>query len=109
LIFTSFIMIWSLFNRDRMPEPEAPSDLLDDLRASACRLSVVGLILLVIGSIYVGVATPTEASAFGVAGAILLSAFTGTMSWSVLMSRMREAVRTTCMIGFILIGASVFT
>src|SRR5699024_3294907 len=74
LIFTSFIMIWSLFNRDRMPEPEAPSDLLEKLRGSARLLSVVGLILLVIGSIYVGVATPTEASAFGVAGAILLSA-----------------------------------
>src|SRR5699024_104955 len=71
-IFTTYIIIWALFNRQKMPPPEAPSSLFEKLRGSARLLSVVALILIVIGSIYAGIATPTEASAFGVVGAMLL-------------------------------------
>lgn len=63
------------------------------------------LFLLVVGSIYAGVATPTEASALGVVGALLFALYRGALRWSVLRSCFEGTARTTCMVMLIVIAA----
>ena len=69
----------------------------------------LGLIFLVLGTIFLGLATPTEAGAMGVVGAIALSAFYGTLNWSLLYQGMSTTMRITAMVVYILIGARVFS
>ena len=78
--------------------------------AAALRLlPVIGLIVAVIGSIYAGVASPTEAAVIGVLGAALLARASGGLSGAGFLDSLRAATITTCMIGFILAGASFLT
>jgi tripartite ATP-independent transporter DctM subunit len=77
--------------------------------AMARLLPVVGLIVAVIGSIYLGVASPTEAAVIGVTGSLILAGATGALSWRGLADSLRAATLTTCMIAFILAGASFLT
>lgn len=108
-LFGGYIMLWSILNRDRMPEAEPPADRREALAAAARLLPVVGLILAVIGSIYLGVASPTEAAVIGVTGALILAGLTGALSLAGFFDSLRAATITTCMIAFILAGASFLT
>jgi tripartite ATP-independent transporter DctM subunit len=108
-LFIGWIMVWSLINRDRMPEAEPPVDRRAAFAAMARLLPVVGLIVAVIGSIYLGVASPTEAAVIGVTGSLILAWATGALSWRGLADSLRAATLTTCMIAFILAGASFLT
>src|SRR6478735_8240121 len=69
----------------------------------------LGLIFLVLGTIFMGLATPTEAGAMGVVGAIALAAFYGTLTWPLLYQGMASIMRITAMVVYILIGARVFS
>jgi tripartite ATP-independent transporter DctM subunit len=69
----------------------------------------LGLIFLVLGTIFMGLATPTEAGAMGVVGAILLAASYGTLTWRLLYEGMATTMRLTAMVVFILIGARIFS
>lgn len=69
----------------------------------------VVLMLLVLGSILGGIATPTEAAGVGAAGALVLAMLSGKMSISVLKAVGESTVQTTAMVFFILIGASIFS
>ncbi|RCK49930.1 C4-dicarboxylate ABC transporter permease [Thalassospira profundimaris] len=109
VLFMGFVMIWSTIHKDKMP-PAAPSiPFMDKVRASGRLIPVILLISAVIGSIYGGIATPTEAAAFGVVGALILSAFSRTLSWESFVDGLMGATRTSCMICFILAGASILT
>ncbi|WP_445679680.1 TRAP transporter large permease [Radicibacter daui] len=108
-LFMGYIMVWSLLNRHRMPAAEAPMPFMEKVRASSRLFPVIALIVAVIGSIYVGIATPTEAAAIGVVGALLLSLVTGSLSFASFKESLMGATRTTCMIGFILVGAAFLT
>lgn len=108
-LFGGYIMLWSMLNRDRMPEAEPPADGREALAAAARLLPVVGLIVAVIGSIYLGVASPTEAAVIGVTGALILAGLTGALSLAGFFDSLRAATITTCMIAFILAGASFLT
>src|SRR5205814_3579193 len=68
----------------------------------------LGLIFLVLGTIFMGLATPTEAGAMGVVGAIALAAFYGTLTWPLLYQGMASTMRLTAMVVYILIGARLF-
>jgi len=72
-------------------------------------LPVTLLILAVLGSIYAGLATPTESAAIGVVGALLLALAYRTLTWRGFLEATLGAVRTTSMIGLIVAGASVLT
>ena len=72
-------------------------------------LPSLGLIFIVLGTIFMGLATPTEAGAMGVAGAIGLALSQRRFSWIMLWQGMDATMRVTVMVIFILIGASVFT
>jgi tripartite ATP-independent transporter DctM subunit len=69
----------------------------------------LGLIFLVLGTIFMGLATPTEAGAMGVVGALALAASYGTLTWKLLYEGMATTMRLTAMVVFILIGARVFS
>ena len=62
-----------------------------------------------LGTIFMGLATPTEAGAMGVVGAIALAAFYGTLTWPLLYQGMASTMRITAMVVYILIGARVFS
>ncbi|HJN73613.1 MAG TPA: TRAP transporter large permease subunit [Myxococcota bacterium] len=66
------------------------------------------LILLVLGSIFIGVATPTEAGALGAVGAMGLAAMNRRLSWKAVSGAMQETTRLTAMVLFLLIGSTAF-
>ena len=69
-------------------------------------IPVLCLIVAVLGSIYGGVATPTEAATIGVLGALALAAASRTLTWETFRESLMGAMRTSCMISFILVGAA---
>src|SRR4051812_18096104 len=69
----------------------------------------LALIFLVLGTLFIGLATPTEAGALGVVGALLLAAFNRRLTWPLLYQGMSTTMRLTAMVIFILLGARVFS
>jgi tripartite ATP-independent transporter DctM subunit len=69
----------------------------------------LGLIFLVLGTIFMGLATPTEAGAMGAVGSIALAAFNRTLTWPLVYQGMSTTMRITAMVVYILIGARVFS
>jgi tripartite ATP-independent transporter DctM subunit len=67
------------------------------------------LIFLVLGTIFMGLATPTEAGAMGVVGGFALAWINGRLSWDLVYQGMSSTMRITAMVVFILIGARVFS
>ncbi len=108
-LFSGFIIVWSLLNPSRMPAPEPTLSFVEKISATRRLFPVIGLIIAVIGSIYVGLATPTEAAAIGVVGALAISALTGSLTRSGFIESLMGATRTSCMICFILAGAAFLT
>jgi tripartite ATP-independent transporter DctM subunit len=83
--------------------------LAQKLSESRHLIPVVLLIAGVIGSIYSGVATATEAAAVGVVGAFILSAAQGSLNWGSFREALLGATRLYCMIALILAGAAFLT
>ncbi|MBA4264878.1 MAG: C4-dicarboxylate ABC transporter permease, partial [Comamonadaceae bacterium] len=108
-LFMGYIMVWSLFNRDKIPAAGVRMGFLQKVMASRHLIPVVLLIGLVLGGIYSGIATATEAAAVGVAGALGLSAIEGSLTWSRFKDGLVAACKVYCMIGLILAGAAFLT
>lgn len=109
-LFMGYIVIWALFNRDKVPAADAAYQGWRVKFASLPKLlPVILLISGVIGSIYAGVASPTDAAAVGVVLALGLSWLTGSLSWATFRDGLMGATRTSCMIAFILAGAAFLT
>lgn len=66
------------------------------------------LILLVLGTILLGIASPTEAAAFGAAGALVIGLVNRRLTWEMVYSSCYETVSVTAMVGFMMIGAGAF-
>ncbi len=79
------------------------------LEMRARHRAVLGTIFLVLGTIFMGIATPTEAGAMGAVGALLLAAMYRTLTWKLTYQAMSSTMRITAMVAFILIGARVFS
>jgi len=108
-LFMGYTIAWSLVHPDRIPPPDQVMTFREKVHASRHLIPVVALIALVLGSIYVGVATATEAAALGVVGALALSLIQGSMSWKVFVQSLMGATRLYCMIALILAGAAFLT
>jgi C4-dicarboxylate transporter DctM subunit len=108
-LFMGYIMVWALLNKDKVPAADAPTTFLQKLYASRHLIPVVSLIGLVLGGIYSGIATATEAAALGVGGALLLSMIEGSLNWTRFKEGLVSACRIYCMIGLILAGAAFLT
>lgn len=108
-LFSGYLMVWALLNPEKVPRAEAATTLGRKLRESRHLLPVILLIGGVIGSIYSGVATATEAAAVGVVGALILSATQGSLNWRSFRDSLLGATRLYCMIALILAGAAFLT
>ena len=106
LIFMSYVIIWSLINKKDMPQIFEEYSFFEKLKRSKKLLPVILLILAVIGSIYTGIATATEAASLGVVGALVLSYFQKSLTLETFKSSLLGATKTSCMIAFILAGST---
>ena len=106
LIFMSYVIIWSLINKKEMPKILEEFSFLEKIKRSKQLLPVILLILAVIGSIYTGIATATEAASLGVVGALILSYFQKSLTLETFKSSLLGATKTSCMIAFILAGST---
>ena len=106
LIFMSYVIIWSLINKKKMPKVLEKYSFLEKMKRSQQLLPVILLILSVIGSIYTGIATATEAASLGVVGALILSFFQKSLTFETFKSSLLGATKTSCMIAFILAGST---
>ena len=106
LIFMSYVIIWSLINKKEMPKILEEFSFLEKIKRSKQLLPVILLISAVIGSIYTGIATATEAASLGVVGALILSFFQKSLSLETFRSSLLGATKTSCMIAFILAGST---
>ncbi len=106
LIFMSYVIIWSLINKKSMPKILEEYSFLEKIKRSKQLLPVIILILAVIGSIYTGIATATEAASLGVVGALILSYFQKSLTLKTFKSSLLGATKTSCMIAFILAGST---
>ncbi len=108
-LFSGYIIVWSLLNPDKTPPSDIHMSFAQKLYASRLLIPTVLLIAAVIGSIYSGIATPTEAAVLGVLGSLILSLVSGSLGWETFSASVMGAMRTSCMIAFILTGAAFLT
>ena len=108
-MFSGYIVIWSLRHPDRIPTIIETTTFGQKLFASRHLIPVVLLIMAVLGSIYAGIATATEAAAIGTVGAMVISAAQGSLTRDSFFGSLMGATRLYCMIALILAGASFLT
>ena len=106
IIFMSYVIVWSLINKKDMPKILEDYSFFEKIKRSKQLLPVILLILAVIGSIYIGIATATEAASLGVVGALILSYFQKSLTFDTFKSSLLGATKTSCMIAFILAGST---
>ncbi|MBL8330129.1 MAG: TRAP transporter large permease subunit [Rubrivivax sp.] len=109
LLFSGYLVIWALRHPDQVPPADARLSLREKLHQSRHLIPVIGLIAAVLGSIYSGIATATEAAAIGVLGALVLSAAQGSLNWQTFKESLLGGTRLYCMIALILAGAAFLT
>ena len=108
-LFSGCIMLWALRHPDQVPAADGRFTLREKLAASRSLIPVVSLIIAVLGSIYAGIATATEAAAVGVVGSLVISALQGSLNWASFRDALMGATRLYCMIALILAGAAFLT
>ncbi len=108
-LFMSYTIVWALLHPDQIPPADEHLSLGQKLRASRHLIPVVSLIVAVLGSIYTGIATATEAAALGVVGSMLIAAVQGDLTWANFRDSLAGGTRLYCMIALILAGASFLT
>ncbi len=105
-MFMAYVAISTQISRDYHPKPEPVMSFAEKVKNSRFLIPVLCLIAVVIGSMYLGLATATEAAAFGVIGSLLLAAGQGSLSLKTFIASLMGATRTSAMIALILAGAS---
>ena len=108
-LFMGYIVIWALLNPGKIPAATEKLSFAWKIRESLSLIPVVALIALVLGSIYTGIATATEAASIGVVGSLGISAAQGALSKKTFLDSLWGACRLYCMIALILAGAAFLT
>ena len=108
-MFSGYIVAWALAHPGAVPAATTRTTLAQKAYASRHLIAVMLLIALVLGSIYTGVATATEAAAFGVVGALAISAAQRSLNRTTFVESILGATRLYCMIALILAGAAFLT
>ena len=106
VIFMFYVITWSIINKKEMPTSNESFSIREKIKGSSQLFPVIILIVAVIGSIYTGIATATEAASLGVIGALILSFFQKTLTKETFKTSLLGATKTSCMIAFILAGSS---
>jgi C4-dicarboxylate transporter, DctM subunit len=108
-LFSGYLAIWALLNPGKVPLPDSVMTFSQKMFESRHLIPVVLLIGAVLGSIYAGYATATEAAAVGVVGSLLLSLAQRSLNWATFRDSLMGATRLYCMIALILSGAAFLT
>ena len=110
LMFATFVVVYAMLWPEAAPRvAEDHGTLLDKLRSFYEVAPVALLIVVVLGSMYAGIVTPTEAAALGSFVSLVLAALARKLTWPTLRDAFHSTVRTTAMIMLIIIFASVFS
>ena len=105
-MFMGYVALYSVFSKRWQPTAEGAMTFVEKVKNSRFLLPVICLILVVIGSMYLGYATATEAAAFGVIGSLVLAASQRSLNWESFRESLMGATRTSAMIALILAGAA---
>lgn len=108
-LFSGYIMFWALRNPHLVPPRDPVMSFTQKLKESSSLIPVILLIAGVLGSIYSGIATATEAAGVGVVGALILATVQRSLTWQSFKDALMGATRLYCMIALILAGASFLT
>lgn len=111
-LFMSYLILWSLLKGNRQGltgHDESSMPLAEKLRHTLSLIPVLLLIGGIIVSIYGGLASPTEAAAVGVVLSIVIARCTGSFDLATFKASLFAAIRTACMVAFIIAGASFLT
>ena len=105
-MFMAYVAIYSKLSKNYNPIEEPKLSFVEKLKISRFLIPVLLLITVVIGSMYAGLATATEAAAFGVVGSLLLALLQGSLNWRTFVDSLMGATCTSAMIALILAGAA---
>lgn len=108
LIYCAGILIWAMVSKNAIPVSTGTSSWKERWLSLKPLWAFIVLVLTVLGSIYLGIATPTEAASIGAFGALVISIVRGRMSWEIFRSAVVRTVHITTMIFVIIIGAMIF-
>ena len=111
-VYIIYILIVSFFDKEAAPAMKVDVTLTKSANIKKALLSIIPpltLIVLVLGSIFAGVATPTESASLGALGGMILAAMYGKLSYRLVKEASLETVKTTSMVFAILIGATAFS
>lgn len=107
VLFSGYIAAWSLLNPNKVPKSDIRLSFGQKLYESRRLIPVILLIIVVLGSIYGGIATPTEAAVVGVVGSLVISAIYGSLTRKSFIAAIYGAMTTSTMLLFILAASSV--
>ena len=108
-LFMAYTIVWALLHPEQIPPADQNLSFVEKIKASRHLIPVVTLIAAVLGSIYTGLATATEAAGLGVVGAMVIAIMQGEMNWKNFRDSLLGASRLYCMIALILAGAAFLT
>ncbi len=105
-LFSGYIIVWALMNPEKTPKEDARYSLREKLYRSRLLVPCILLIVFIVWVMVIGWATATEAAAYGVLGALAIAGWSGGLNWQSFSASLMGATRLSCMILFILAGAS---
>ena len=112
-IFAGYIAVMSIIKPSSMPalpvEARGELNMKLVLKVLLSMVPSVALIFVVLGTIFMGLATPTEAGALGVVGAMIIAAINGKLTWPLIRQGMASTMQITSMVVFILVGSTIFS
>ncbi len=108
-LFMGWVILWALRHPEQVPPRSARTTLGEKIAASRTLIPVVLLITAVLGSIYAGIATATEAAGLGVVGSLIIAVAQRSLSWQSFRDSLMGATRLYCMIALILAGSAFLT
>ena len=104
-LYSFYIMIVSSIDKSVVPEEDVKYTMNDYIHSLKDLFPVFSLIVVVLGSIYGGLATPTEAASLGVLGAVVLAIYFKSFTFDVMKNALLNTIKTSIMISFIIVGA----
>jgi tripartite ATP-independent transporter DctM subunit len=108
-LFSGYIIVWALLNPGKTPTAVEEMTFGERVRRAKNLIPCLVLIFFIMGVMFTGVATATEAAAFGVLGALAIAWWSGTLTRASFLTSLMGATRLSCMILFILAGASMLS
>jgi tripartite ATP-independent transporter DctM subunit len=105
-LFSGYIVAWALANPQKTPPPGPPMSFMQKVRASGNLIPVTLLIVFIVWVLVRGIASATECAAYGVLGSLAIAGWNKSLTWRNFLESLLSATRVSCMIMFILAGAS---